>query len=52
MIPPTSNRWKRHADWDESSLRLDKFAHFRATTRFLMFWTPPSLNPTPEEIEF
>jgi propanediol dehydratase large subunit len=45
MIPPTSNRWKRYADWDERPLRLDKFAVEDAKNGFSAFSSPADPKP-------
>jgi propanediol dehydratase large subunit len=45
MIPPTPNRWKRYADWDERPLRLDKFAVEDAKNGFSAFSSPADPKP-------
>ena len=43
--PPTANRWKRFADWDERPLRLDKFAVEDAAHGFSAFSSPNDAKP-------
>jgi propanediol dehydratase large subunit len=44
-MTPTSNRWKRYADWDERPLRLDKFAAEDPANGFSAFSSPADPKP-------
>ncbi len=44
-MTPTSNRWKRYADWDERPLRLDRFAAEDPANGFSAFTSPADPKP-------